>query len=103
MVVVAVTLAALGSSAALVLVPQSASASARGTRHSSALGTVVSSGNTPLQTCFWRGPLDGKGRTNAAFPDLNATYWTAVFPFPQAPTEHRRLLSSCPLHVVQLL
>jgi hypothetical protein len=37
---------------------------------------------TALSSCFWRGPAEGKGKYNAAFPDLAATYWTAMFSMP---------------------
>ncbi len=64
----------------LGLPPQSASAT--NARTESAAPRVVSPAGTALKSCFWRGPVDGRGRKNAAFPDLDATYWTATFSLP---------------------
>ena len=63
------------------LVVQSTSTAAAA-QTSSAVTRAASPVGSPLQTCFWRGPLDGKGKNNAAFPDLNASYWTAVISLP---------------------
>ncbi len=69
----------------LVMVGAALAASSGGSATAAGLNSepaTVTSAGVPLQSCFWRGPLDGKGKTNSAFPDLNATYWTAMFSLP---------------------